>query len=220
LCVAVINCAEARQRTHRHTIGSVLDANGNTALSVVRSSKTGARASVLRRYAAAFQGYVDELEANGAIIRFMGGIRPGRCASRSLHPCGMALDICQMARGRVDRRCRLPAASGLPGSPDDTIFSRADSGVIATTDTFKRRSRRQLVVCRMSPRPVDVAIRRNGNGRCAMLYWPVHQSRSGGVTCANARTFEWPSRRGQWGCGYDHDWMIHDLNFCSRRKHG
>lgn len=108
LCVAVINCAEARQRTHRHTIGSVLDANGNTALSVVRSSKTGARASVLRRYAAAFQGYVDELEANGAIIRFMGGIRPGRCASRSLHPCGMALDICQMARGRVDRRCRLP----------------------------------------------------------------------------------------------------------------
>jgi hypothetical protein len=25
-----------------------------------------------------------------------------------MHPCGLALDVCQLSRGRVDHRCHLP----------------------------------------------------------------------------------------------------------------
>lgn len=86
----------------------VLDANGN-----VVSHKTGARATVGAAYAAKFQAYIDDLEAGGAIIRFMGGVRRGRCSSYHLHPCGRALDVCQLSRGRVDPRCRLPDRSHI-----------------------------------------------------------------------------------------------------------
>jgi hypothetical protein len=73
------------------------------------SSKTGARARVGVRYAARFQAYIDDLEKNhGARILFMGGIRPGHCSISSEHPCGRALDVCQLRRGAVDRRCKLP----------------------------------------------------------------------------------------------------------------
>lgn len=84
------------------------DANGNAA-GIVISSKTGARARVGIRYAARFQAYIDDLENNnGARVLFMGGIRPGNCSPSSEHPCGKALDVCQMRRGVVDRRCKLP----------------------------------------------------------------------------------------------------------------
>ena len=87
---------------------SALDANGNTA-GVVISGKTGARARVGIAYAARFQAYIDDLEANhGARVLFMGGIRPGRCSISSEHPCGKALDVCQLRRGVVDSRCNLP----------------------------------------------------------------------------------------------------------------
>ena len=76
---------------------------------LVVSKKTGATAHVAARYAAKFQAYVDDLEAGGAVVRFMGGIRRGHCWAGSLHPCGMALDVCQLARGRVDWRCHLPS---------------------------------------------------------------------------------------------------------------
>jgi hypothetical protein len=89
----------------------VVDANGSPAAGVVVSKKTGASARVLPQYAAAFQGYIDDLESAGASVRFMGGIRRGSCHSASLHPCGKALDVCQTARGRVDSRCRLPGPS-------------------------------------------------------------------------------------------------------------
>jgi len=76
---------------------------------LVVSRKTGARARVGVAHAARFQAYVDDLEANhGARILFIGGIRPGHCASSSLHPCGRALDVCQLSRGVVDSRCHLP----------------------------------------------------------------------------------------------------------------
>lgn len=75
---------------------------------IVRSGKTGATAHVSPRYAPEFQAYVDDLEANGATVRFMGGYRKGRCWSGGMHPCGKALDVCQLARGVVDRRCNLP----------------------------------------------------------------------------------------------------------------
>ena len=80
-----------------------------TSPGVVTSRKTGARARVGVAYAARFQAYIDDLERNhGARVLFMGGIRPGHCASYSLHPCGKALDVCQLSRGVVDARCHLP----------------------------------------------------------------------------------------------------------------
>lgn len=76
---------------------------------VVMSRRTGARARVGIAHAPRFQAYIDDLESNhGARIFFIGGIRPGHCASSSLHPCGRALDVCQLRRGVVDQRCHLP----------------------------------------------------------------------------------------------------------------
>jgi hypothetical protein len=89
--------------------GPPLDANGNMP-GIVTSHKTGARARVGIAYAARFQAYIDDLENNyGARILFMGGIRPGQCSIFSLHPCGKALDVCQLRRGVVDSRCQLPS---------------------------------------------------------------------------------------------------------------
>jgi hypothetical protein len=86
-----------------------LGAGGNKLDGIVMSAKTGARARVGVTYAARFQAYIDDLEKNyGARVLFMGGIRPGRCAPESEHPCGKALDVCQMRRGVVDPRCNLP----------------------------------------------------------------------------------------------------------------
>ena len=88
---------------------AALDANGNKALGIVVSAKTGARARVGAAYAARFQAYIDDLEnSHGARILFMGGLRPGRCSPASQHPCGKALDVCQLRRGVVDSRCNLP----------------------------------------------------------------------------------------------------------------
>jgi hypothetical protein len=87
---------------------AALDGNGNAA-GIIISSKTGARARVGVAYAARFQAYIDDLENNhGARVLFMGGIRPGRCRPASQHPCGKALDVCQLGWGRVDPRCKLP----------------------------------------------------------------------------------------------------------------
>ena len=76
---------------------------------VVASRKTNARARVGVAYAVQFQAYIDDLENNhGARILFMGGIRRGRCSPSGMHPCGKALDVCQLRRGVVDPRCHLP----------------------------------------------------------------------------------------------------------------
>ena len=86
-----------------------LGAGGNKLDGIVMSAKTGARARVSVAYAARFQAYIDDLEKNyGARVLFMGGLRPGRCAAESEHPCGKALDVCQLGRGVVDPRCNLP----------------------------------------------------------------------------------------------------------------
>jgi hypothetical protein len=95
------------------TIAKIItDANGNAA-GVVRSNKTGATARVGVQFAARFQAYVDDIEARGAEVRFMGGIRRGHCWSGGMHPCGKALDVCQTGRGRVDPRCHLPSRHEL-----------------------------------------------------------------------------------------------------------
>ncbi len=81
---------------------------------IIISSKTGARTRVGVAYAARFQAYIDDLEKNyGARILFMGGLRRGRCSIRGEHPCGKALDVCQLRRGVVDPRCNLPARVAL-----------------------------------------------------------------------------------------------------------
>src|SRR6185437_15292464 len=66
---------------------------------IVRSAKTGATAHVAPGHAAAFQAYIDDLESHGATVRFMGGYRAGVCSPRHEHPCGKALDVCQLSRG-------------------------------------------------------------------------------------------------------------------------
>jgi hypothetical protein len=89
-----------------------LDSKANE--SGVVKSKTGARAHVGIRYAKRFQAYIDDLENNyGARVLFMGGIRPGHCSSSSQHPCGKAMDVCQLRRGVVDARCHLPGPGTL-----------------------------------------------------------------------------------------------------------
>src|SRR5262245_20267462 len=86
-----------------------LGASGSKRDGIVMSAKRGARARVGVANAARFQAYIDDLEQNyGARVLFMGGIRPGRCAPESEHPCGKALDVCQLRRGVVDPRCNLP----------------------------------------------------------------------------------------------------------------
>jgi hypothetical protein len=118
----IAGAADAHKKDHKHpaaaerrSSSAAVDANGNTG-DLVISHKTGARARVGVTYAARFQAYVDDLESNyGARVLFMGGIRPGRCRPESQHPCGRALDICQLSRGRVDPRCNLPERIALAG---------------------------------------------------------------------------------------------------------
>jgi hypothetical protein len=101
--------SEVKQTTTPQRQSHALDANGNPA-GVVISRKTNARARVGIAYAARFQAYIDDLENNyGARVLFMGGIRHGHCSSSSEHPCGKALDVCQLRRGVVDPRCKLPS---------------------------------------------------------------------------------------------------------------
>jgi len=85
-------------------------ANGS---GIVRSAKTGATARVSPKVSAQFQGYVDDLERAGARVLFIGGYRKGACWSGGRHPCGLALDVCQLSRGRVDRRCNLPGPAAM-----------------------------------------------------------------------------------------------------------
>src|SRR5262245_9422684 len=89
---------------------ALLDANGN---GVVRSNKPGATARVGIAHVARFQAYIDDIEAHGGTVRFMGGMRRGKCWSGGMHPCGKALDVCQTGRGRVDPRCHLPSRHEL-----------------------------------------------------------------------------------------------------------
>ena len=83
-----------------------------TALDLVTiKSKAGPTAKVARSAAPKFQAFIDELEATGYRIRFMGGWRRhGSCRGCVMHPRGLALDINQTARNRVTDR--FPAGIG------------------------------------------------------------------------------------------------------------
>jgi hypothetical protein len=138
MLVCVFAASSVHARSHRHQ--AVVDANGN-APGVVVSHKTGARARVAPEYASRFQSYVDAIEATGAEVRFMGGIRPGHCSSSSMHPCGRALDVCQTGRGRVDHRCHLPAPAQLRsiaasvGLFEGSAWCHSDYGHAQTQET-------------------------------------------------------------------------------------
>ncbi len=109
--VAALVCVVATSALARKHSRPVLDANGNGG--IVVSHKTGATARVGFAFASRFQGYIDAVEAAGASVYFMGGIRRGHCWSGGLHPCGKALDVCQTGRGRVAAKCHLPDRSTL-----------------------------------------------------------------------------------------------------------
>lgn len=108
---ALLVCAFATSPTIARKIATP-DANGNLA-GLVISKKTGAQARVGIQFASKFQAYIDDIEARGATVRFMGGMRRGHCWSGGMHPCGKALDVCQTGRGRVDPRCHLPSRHEL-----------------------------------------------------------------------------------------------------------
>ena len=135
--------------------GHAIDANGNAAVGVVISIKTGAKARVGISYAGRFQAYIDDLENNyGARVLFMSGIRPGHCSPASEHPCGKALDVCQRRRGVVEPKCNLPshvalgriaASHGLfeGGRWCNSDYGHAQVGVTAAACSDKIRIVRQ-----------------------------------------------------------------------------
>jgi hypothetical protein len=85
-----------------------------TAQEVLSYPARQARALTLASRTPRFQAYIDDLENNhSARVLFMGGVRPGRCSPASEHPCGKALDVCQLSRGVVDGRCNLPGRVAL-----------------------------------------------------------------------------------------------------------
>jgi hypothetical protein len=113
-----------------------LDANGNSASGLVISRKTGARARVGVAHAARFQAYIDDIENNhGARVLFMGGVRPGRCSPASEHPCGKALDVCQLRRAWLTDVAICPIGSPWAALRLRTVCSKAGGGAIRTTVT-------------------------------------------------------------------------------------
>lgn len=108
---------------------------------IVRSAKTGATAHVSPRFQPIAQAVVDDLEARGAVIRFMGGYRKGPCWAGGLHPCGLAIDLCQLRRGVVDPRCKLPSkaveasVAAAHGALSGGIWCNGDRGHIQLGQT-------------------------------------------------------------------------------------
>jgi hypothetical protein len=162
MAVTVFATSQVSARVHHRN--TVADGNGN-----VVSHKTGASARVGVEFAAKFQGYVDAIEATGATVYFMGGIRRGHCSNSSLHPCGKALDVCQTGRGRVSAKCHLPDRSTLAriaeahglfegGQWRHSDFGHAQVGVTAeacgnkgSTMTASARTRRNEVTAYADP---------------------------------------------------------------------
>lgn len=147
---------------------ATIDANGNASgPCTVVSHKTSARAVVGCSHVAAFQGYVDDLENGGATVYFMGGTRRGKCWSGGLHPCGKALDVCQLSRGRVAAKCHLPGPRRIAAIADrhglfegskwcSSDYGHAQVGISAeacgsTTMTARSKRRSLSRVTMMTP---------------------------------------------------------------------
>lgn len=134
--------------------GQVIDANGN--LATVRSA-SGKTAKVGVRWQTQFQGLIDDLEAEGYRIEFMGGWRKwGTCRKCDAHPKGRALDINQTARNRVTRRfpsdvTRIAARHGLCHG---AIWGNADRGHFEVADA-SRSTKCRAVARKGWPRIVE-----------------------------------------------------------------
>lgn len=110
---------------------------------VIRSEKTGATARVDSAYQAKFQALLDDFEAHGATVYYMGGRRPGHCSLGSQHPCGWAVDFCQDYRGHVSgaRDCNLPrpaefhALVRAHGLYDGSVWCSTDYGHVQAKDS-------------------------------------------------------------------------------------
>jgi hypothetical protein len=92
----------------------------------------GRTARVAARAKAPFERFCADLTASGYPIKFMGGWRPsGSCAGCNMHPKGLAIDINQVARGKVTVRMdkaavsRMARAAGLVSGGD---WCRGDLG--------------------------------------------------------------------------------------------
>lgn len=116
-------------------------------------SRSGAWASVNPRYASRFQCIVNKLEAVGYRIRFMGGYRHTRIASRygrgqwSKHAVGNAIDINQTGRNRtVGRMPRgATAMAKACGLLHGAVWRHPDAGhfeVPGPNPTFSRVAHR------------------------------------------------------------------------------
>jgi hypothetical protein len=107
-------CSGSQERTQEARKGNTphraAHGSGN-----VCSGKTGVCTNVASSHAGQFQAYINDLEARGATIYYMGGYRPGPCWSGGLHPCGLALDVCQDSRDHVSghKNCHLPGRQEL-----------------------------------------------------------------------------------------------------------
>lgn len=98
-------------------------------------SRSGAWASVNPAHVLKFQCIVNRIEAVGYRIRFMGGYRHTRIASRygrgqwSKHAIGNAIDINQTGRNRCVGGCpRMPAAARACGLFDGSQWRHPDAG--------------------------------------------------------------------------------------------
>lgn len=125
------------------TILLCLFASQALADTVVIRSRSGATARVASSHAHQFRCLVNEIDATGYRIRFMGGVRAGSCAPpANKHPCGLALDIDQTARDVTLRGFPRQASTVLakrcglfPGSE----WRNADTGHFEVPSPYQLR---------------------------------------------------------------------------------
>lgn len=110
---------------------------------VTLHTKSGRTFSVAAHAAGAFKSFVDEFERSGFPIRFIGGWRAHGSIPHSLHPAGLAIDICQTGRNRV--ACQMPpnvtAMAERCGLVHGAIWRRPDAGHFELAGSHRYASR-------------------------------------------------------------------------------
>jgi hypothetical protein len=118
---------------------------GCGSLSTVRAS-SGATACVASSAASKFQALINDLEATGYRIDFMGGWRRHGSVAESKHPAGLALDINQVGRGRVTRRLpgNATAIAARYGLLHGAVWHHSDAGHFEVMSTRTARLERLM----------------------------------------------------------------------------
>lgn len=123
------------------SVASLAETGGS---GVIRSAKTGATATgISPRYQPQFQALLDDFEAHGATVYYMGARRSGSCSLASQHPCGWAVDFCQDSYGHVSgaRDCHLPLPAEFHdlvvkhGLFDGSVWCHSDYGHVQAKDS-------------------------------------------------------------------------------------